>query len=189
MKIACPVDEKDDTIKKVSAIYKSDTSYDHETYTDYEGYDVQRPVTRTTMLARMLTPPSKPSKPNTRFDNCCIFGGLLVIFYPLAGLLMVGTSIFFSTVSEGQRLFSVLIILFLILLLYLIFARSYVNRLRKRGERAYLVNTRVYELSKDRWNELYYCSRHDIVFDPKTGESCPPQNIQQLIQHLLKSGM
>lgn len=39
----------------------------------------------------------------------------------------------------------------------------------------------LWEKAVENWKKLYYCSRDDIVFDPKTQKYCEPDKINELI--------
>jgi hypothetical protein len=58
-------------------------------------------------------------------------------------------------------------------------------RLRASDQAAYgdyCVQRQAWDQAQEKWNRLYYCSRHDIVFDPdKPGESCQPRSLLSFI--------
>jgi len=59
-------------------------------------------------------------------------------------------------------------------------------QLKKRDKARYeaLMAERPYAM--ERWNRSYYCSKHDVVFDPDTGDSAPPQQMQEFLARAYK---
>lgn len=194
--IVCPHCGKDDMIQKVSSAYSggvSSTQYDMPVAWKWQGetyYGVQqRTATTVTPLAQKLSPPPKPVYKgifaSSEKEGCGdIIAGAFVL-----GLLMTGWSIaaFIAGVMAGSIgpnasisepnegvAWAVGIIVFGVLL---------IRRWRGDNKKAQAAKQAVplWEKAITKWNELYYCARDDLVFDPATGALAPADRMSELL--------
>ncbi len=165
--IVCPIDKKDDVIQRISAVVSggissgsfSAPSGDTPGYTHISG-------TATSKLAPMLDLP-----PGAKKKNGIVWWMYIFLFY---GCILIFTAI---VIGEGE----VSVITFIIGagLLYLVFMN------KKSREAEYKKPQWI--LYKTQWDKLYYCHRHGIVFDPETGQSCEPSQINSFINKLTEN--
>ena len=159
MSIVCPIDHKDDAIQKVSELiagYQSDSSGTHrDTAAAQPGSGGRSDV------ARSLMPPAAPRKK----------GGILwlVIIIAFLSVICGGLGIFIDIKREeflaaGIAIGVTVVVFGLILTAHLLL----VSKRKKEYQQALLAHSMILK----RWEGLYYCSSHDIVFDPTDGSYC-----------------
>lgn len=195
MNLACPIDNKDDTIQKVSAVVASGQStgtFSGPTggTVSYEGKvgSVTGHTTlsgnSTSQLAILLAPPKKPQE-----ESYSCFLTLLAWFMILAGggelyvyfanLLMSGR--FSGILGLGGIFDFVLFIIFGAIVwggFKLLNARkAHMNKEKERVQQ----NKPIWETAMKKWDRLYYCHKHDIVFDPENGETCPSNSLKEFL--------
>jgi hypothetical protein len=164
--IVCPECRKDDMIHKVSAMYSGGFST-IQNNSPLVAYGVeQRNVTTITPLAQKLAPPALPDEPGKQigcgsYILACIVS-IIVVF--ICGISGIGGS-WMVFISIGALLGSLLL--------------SSRNLSIKQQE--YKALYPIWKQRKERWNELYYCSRNDCVFDPKEGKAISADRINELI--------
>ena len=176
MNLTCPIDNKDDSIQKVSAVVTSGqstgtfsgptggiVSYDRKLggvigHTNLEGGS-------TSQLAALLTPPQKPVEPHG-------FGGWWIILWMVPSL----ASMFTAQESNNNDILTV-IVWFLVLILLLWW--QYVNKDHMKD--TYAIKKPQWDKAMLKWNRLYYCHKHDIVFDPENRESCSPSSLNKFL--------
>jgi hypothetical protein len=193
--IVCPKCNKDDAIQKVSAVVAGGTAtgsfsgfsggvVNLEGKTgNVGGYNTLSGGTISN-LARLLAPPAEPSKPSSTdflFLIILIVWVSVTIGFCISGVL----TLFF--IGSDFRLFSIAGIVILVILsafglFRLLEYHSRVNEKNQKAKQEYYQNKKLmWEKSMKRWNDLYYCHRDGIVFDPKTGENCEPDNMNEFI--------
>ncbi len=208
MILACPIDNKDDAIQKVSAVVSGGqstgtfsgptggtVSYDGKTgsvsgYTTLSG-------TSTSRLAQLLAPPPPPIKPS---GLGCWW---ILIWYPIMPFLivfsalvpiMIITAIFsefgeyvnsndFSIVSLTAKM-AVFVFGVSTIIIFWISGRFWFRQFKNYERRKIEREDIVYRKEKPKWDNamrvwdrLYYCHKHDIVFDPENGEYCSPSTL------------
>ena len=206
MDLFCPIDKKDDSIQKASAVVAGGQSfgsfsgptggtvaYDGKTgnvsgYATLSGNSSSR-------LSQLLAPPPEPAKPSG-------FGcWWILLWYPTIPSL--GVMLGFITVSPILAILGVLwqYVLFPNSNLDLIgvipaggvvgiFVGSYFvyryfkgleNKKKAREEVRYSEEKLIWDKLMQKWDRLYYCHKHDIVFDPENGESCAPSLLKEFL--------
>jgi hypothetical protein len=60
------------------------------------------------------------------------------------------------------------------------------NRSLNRLKPIYAHNKAVWNVAMQRWNDLYYCSRDDIVFDPATSVYAPVEEMMGFLYRDMK---
>ncbi len=190
MNLICPIDNKDDSIQKVSAVVTGGEStgtfsgptggvtYSGGKWGSVSGYS-SLSGSSTTTLARLLTAPSKPLE-NTGWwiANGCgwiyIIMGILLVIILVASragtpTYSIFTSILLSVLAGG--ICSGMGFLF----------RALGNKQKKNAKEKYSNEMNTWSDAMKRWSRLYYCFKHDIVFDPVDGEYCEPAKLSEFI--------
>ena len=151
-KPTCPVCHKADKVKKLQAAYN-------------EGIE-------------RFAPPPLPGKT------------VSMLRYMFFSMLIVGICIFFILVfvgseSFGQVLFSIPELLLVLVSLGCIVAAlvlSFVAFTKiVQGDREAQKHYPEWDRAMERWNNLRYCSRDDVVFDPQTGKTLSEQALASLL--------
>lgn len=199
--IVCPQCGNDSSIQKVSAIVTGGTnriSSSGQTTgigITFKGdpaivtgathtYGISQSV-----LARTLTPPPKPQIQKISgfwYIAPFIFFMITVWFAPISKGMKTAIAITFAigmalTMCINQNnngdVGLPLIVVWLIILLVI-----YYVGLSKEIEKQKNLETLLplWQKSMDKWNNLYYCHKHDIVFDPNTGQHLPADRMNEL---------
>lgn len=103
-------------------------------------------------LARLLSPPSEPVKPTVSNSIDILWW----IFLGLLSLMYIGIP-------------------------FLIYALVKASRIKAERETLYPGQLSEWKKAYQKWNRAYYCLKHDIVFDPETGDSAPPQQLKEFL--------
>ena len=158
MDILCPIDRKDDAIQKVSGVVSAGRS---------EGLQYGRD---TTDLARLL---SLPSEPDTRAFTAGNWLGFMTL--ALVGFITMLFGVLSTESADGTALSCLICGGLMVGALPLAFLVNSKNRLMDQ------ITADAWRSELHRWSHLYYCSRHDLVFDPGTGRTATPAEMQTLI--------
>ncbi len=202
--VVCPQCGHDDQIRKVPSIVAEGISevrmsgvtggvaHAGDQWGVYSGSSTQSGVA-STVLAQRLSPPPKPEGPGgfewmlAKFGMITGVGGAgwvlallctlsspnnhnLFLYRPhstdigdiLGGILFLGC--FFGVPS---------IVLFVLSLRW--------RRKLNQEKRQAADQVPLWEQALERWNQVYYCARDDIVFDPATGEWCSPAHFHEFL--------
>ena len=177
MEIICPIGDKDDAIQKVSSIVSSGTATGSFSgpsgsavhidgkwgysggYTTLHGGTI-------TNLAKKLSPPEKPKLEGLG----CLW---IPIIYP--GVILAGAMPFMVLTAIIKLIFNIdpdspISLVFTIpfgLFIALSFIKHFSSLDRKRKDES-KIKIQKWEDSFKKWDELYYCFKHDAVFDPST---------------------
>jgi len=189
MNLACPIDNKDDSIQKVSAVVASGQSigtfsgptsgtvtYDGKSG-NVSGHSTLS-GSSTSQLATLLSPPKEPAKPGG-------FGGLWVVLWIVpffAASIIVNLSLLFTYVVSrdiADIVGAVLgTIVFVVAFIYLI---NFDKNKKAKDIVKYEKEKPKWDKAMSKWNRIYYCHKHDIVFDPESGESCSPSGLKNFL--------
>ena len=201
----CPIDNKDDAIQKISAVVAGGRAsgrfagpsegvvYVDGKWRSVSGYATLSGET-VSDLAQLLTPPLEPSKPSG-------FGAWwFIIWIPAIFAISLLTNLFalpaagIIGLSPGQDVNAIPPILQLLLVLYTIciafplaawivirFLIRKDREIRANNEQVYIAERKKWEKARLRWERLYYCHRHGIVFDPDTRQTCEPFALKQFL--------
>ena len=188
----CPICEKDDQIKKVSAIVQGGKS--HSTgqmpvgysYTDSDGHlrsgtkYENFSTTHISDQAKMLLPPPPPKAPQSTWEYRSYLMVLLIapimFFFVWAGTLVsyVSGALGKDILNLGSSSIDVLAFGFYWLIssvLCFLGTRKY-RMYHQRTTEAYKVELPMWEKAMKRWESLYYCERDDSIHAP--GENSSP---------------
>jgi len=155
MATVCPICEKDDAIQKISAIFSAGFASGIDSYTQTE-------------LSRRLAPPVKPLHPSS---DC-----LTIV---VAGFIFGGTLIGVLVGLGGDNTSPCIIMSITLGIAGLLI---YFNNLQyKKRLSEFKAIDRDWELSMNKWNELYYCTRDDCVFNMYSGKYASSNNIRELL--------
>ena len=181
MQPVCPIDQKDDSIQKISAIVAGGSStgsfsgpsggmVNVDGKWGYSSGFTTLSGSSITNLAKKLSPPEKPQ---IRGLGCLwipiIYPGAIVVFaFSMILFAMIYQFIFgFPRESEFPMWFSSAIPSTLILVLYV----NHFIKVEKRMKTKSNDEIIVWEKAFNNWNELFYCHKHDIVFNPVKNET------------------
>jgi len=192
----CPICEKDDLVKKVSAIVRSGSS-NHTgqipvgySYTDSEGklhtetrYEPFS-TTQVSKIASRLYPPPPPDPPKNQilyiavllvwggFSSCSIIGSL--ISFAMLILQLLGLNVGADQEIGFDQVILYLGQVILGLVIGIVFGYLTIKQVKTRANREaiYKLEKPLWEQSMLRWRQLYYCERDDSIFIP--GEAAVP---------------
>lgn len=188
--MVCPRCGKDDQIFKVKGLYErglSIGSYSGMTAgVNLPTREINNPsvfVGRTTLhgssqtlLSQKLSPPTKPEKPGGPISmGCCgfFFGSLL------GGMVAF---LFSSNTQEPSNIIAALLLYGPIILFTFIGVR-----LGKKSRIKYSQQVEIWNKQMEIWERLYYCARDNCIFDPINKISDVPENINILINAIIRA--
>jgi hypothetical protein len=173
---------------------------------DGGGYWTTVPVsgTQVTELARKLTPPAKPG-----YSPSCwwvalpflllVWAWVIVPFAPISrrmkfalggmvlaiGFLTLIASSSQTTINQGQpspiAIGASCIGVTLAVAAFVVYFIGLNEETASRKARIEATELPRWQKAMEKWNELFYCSRDDCVFDPQTRESSSINNMQELL--------
>lgn len=177
----CPICAKDDKIQKVNSIYSAGTSAKSEVQVSHRvrGERVTEVAALSqTGLASRISPPERPELPF--YASPTLLGGigsLMTAIYfcgPWIVLVNQPRSLYSGPQSSPSGLGLALMFGIPLILIWFV-----LNRI---GRKQIAPKLKVWELLRDKWLTLYYCSRDDVVFDPTSNQYASPEEISKLIQ-------
>ncbi len=194
--IVCPLCNKDDVIQKVSAVVASGKTTSKFSgpsggianvdgkwgvvsgYTSLSGHTISE-------LATLLAPPPEPKKPSGFGYWWILIGGVVIpvlAFIPM--FILVISTILYPSINQSVGLLSPSFIMLPCLgclsVVSLVILFIWIdNRIKVKSKPKYLAEKLKWDTAMQHWNRLYYCNRHDIVFDPDTNETCMPQDTKK----------
>lgn len=176
--IVCPQCGNDNSIQRVSAVVAGGTSTGSFsgpsgaiTYSDGKvgsagGYTTLSGGSSTN-LAKMLAMSPIPQ------SRLIIIPALLLIL----GIYLVGTGI---SIHDTEGCLTgpgiIMLIISIVWIMSNISHNKDINIIEKPN----------WDLYKTRWDQLYYCHKHGIVFDPSTSKTCEPAQIKDFVYELIK---
>ena len=184
--IVCPIDQKDDSIQKLSAIYTSGcgsgtyqgTSYG-TAYVNGKASTVTSTSSGNTYYASNLAASIAPPTPPQAVTMLQLMGWSLLFCFSLCLIiapyfvwkrLKTWTS---SDVNIQKQIFTplfnfycVIALIFGWALIWALLLVPLLNRIRQHEDLER--RTRLFQESLHKWNRLFYCHRCDIIFDPET---------------------
>ena len=195
-RVVCPKCQRSDNIQKVTVIVAQGTKVIEERggidiNTDY-GMDVL-PLTYSSVarsnLARKLAAPEKPLPTRTYGCIAALFisrlGAGLVVCVMLMGLFFCSFPILAATYAQNNSLFVGVLVAGFGLLGLILFSSIRAGwrqiRLTSEQRNSYDARVQVWEDSRKRWQQLYYCFRDDGVFLPGQSSFIP---INQMSDYL-----
>ena len=150
-KPTCPVCHKADKVKKLQAAYN-------------EGME-------------RFAPPPLPGK-TVSMLRYMFFSMLIVGICIFLILIFVGSESFGLAISIPELLLvvvSLICIVSALILSYIAFTKVV------QGDREAQKHYPEWDRAMERWNNLRYCSRDDVVFDPQTGKTVSEQALASLL--------
>ncbi len=187
--IVCPQCENDNSIQRVSAVVAGGTSTGSfsgptgaVTYSDGKigsagGYTTLSGGS-STALAKMLALPMRPQK---IFSNSCN-GTILIVLFLF--LVLIGISMVIGSLSNAN--YDSLGCALPFGILFTLGSMIAIIAINKRDARIESTELPFWETYKARWEKLYYCHKHGIVFDPETNKACEPAQIKEFVNELIK---
>ncbi len=195
----CPICNKDDSIQKVSVIVSAGkasgtfsgpsggVAYIDGKWGTVGGYTTLSGSTMSE-LAKLLSPPPAPNSP--KGYTCLEWIGLLfvaMILIPfVSGVLIIVSEASMTVLGVFPNDPDTTDVIggFIFLIIAFVVIAFLVSLNQKRlaaSEKRYAIEKHTWNLAMQRWNRLYFCQRDGIVFDPETGETCDPSNIQNFL--------
>jgi hypothetical protein len=198
MELVCPIDKKDDAIQKVSAILVAGISSGSfagstSSYITVDGKSgssfgsTYLGGSSTTELARMLVPPVEPQPAIRSSWQKWLAVGAAVYFCVIPISLALAMGFFVSPEAQGNLVLNIIGVV--ILTGGLVFGSRYAYRKITRDEEdsfaqsqsRYAVEKPKWDGAIQKWNRIYYCHKHGIVFDPKDGSMCEPKDLKEFL--------
>ena len=178
MPTLCPICNKDDEIRKVSAIVSAGQSSGVFSGPAGDGGYTMLSGSSSTKLARMLAPPPAPKHPGGSASALlivfiivilflCIGPGVALIWSQPTGLLATGQ------LELGPQTIGLFLVFIGVFWLLPVVVGGYLGIARRKAK--YAAEKPPWDRAIEKHRRLYFCFRDDIVFDPKTGETCQPQ--------------
>lgn len=169
-KTVCPKCGQSDKIEKVSAVVKSQVQM--------RGSGIQA-----TALAAALAPPPEPEL-KVRASGA-IMGPQRKSCLGETGfwtnvVLLAGVGLLFTWWGLSDGVFSFTSLFGIALLVFAGFYYYSSQRKLQGAEAVHADATADWKRKMQMWDELYYCYRDDVVFNPRTGRSAAPSNIETL---------
>jgi len=178
--ILCPIDQKDDSLQKVSAIVSANQASSFGTFSGPSvgvmdvggkvgvtgGYTTLSGTSNSiTDLAKSLSLPSVTNKVKG-IGGCLwvliVFPGVIIPF----GIGMGLASIFTEYSGDTGPYFGVPL-----MVIWLIIFISIHKKMKRENQEKYDIAMDSYNKALKIWDTLYYCYKHDIVFDPVNQKS------------------
>jgi hypothetical protein len=207
----CPKCKQADQVQQVSHVYDANTKewVEDEFGTDVRGRIESRQVQHEahTKLGLKLKPPEEPDPPrNPALWYGIGIGMAVIILLGLCPFIVVPLAIVIpialgnsSTLPEAFRgqggttltavIMALILIGGLIVLGFLVWARFTIKRHYDRSMAGYRAKKEAYEQdqlrpyqrAKERWEQLYYCSRDEIVFIPIENIAVPIEDMEKYL--------
>ena len=169
MAIACPIDSHTDKIQKVSG----EVAGGIEPVLVQGEYAYRFHEQSSELVKKLaLLEPEKPSM------GCVIFLTGAFALNLFCALLFVDGVMLLAFVSEFDWGGLLGILCLNVIILSIMFG---VLAVPVRRYTKYKAAMRVWRAQKPVWDLLYYCARHDVVFNPGTGEMQPPSSMKELL--------
>ena len=190
MAIVCPVCKRDDAIQKVSTLVASGQSWSTSsgaTFGNYSSDDKDGNFSSfnssfgssSTKLAGMLQAPVKPLKnsPLKFWEWGCLgisgcVGGL--------GIIVPTVTIILGEGIKSGDILGALVIVGLAGTALMYFLRKHNERKSKTDQDNQTKNEK-WNIAMRRWNSLYFCHRHGLVFDPSNGRHFDPTKLNEYL--------
>ena len=134
-----------------------------------------------TSLAQALAPPIQPRRFQTKAENIVLGGTFFAFLVWLVGWMVVVDS--FSPIP-----FPVFIIVASMITLVPIAAIPYALKAVREQKANLAVLLQRWQTVMSHWDQLYYCSRCDRVFNPKTGQHVPSHATNQALYQDILDG-
>jgi hypothetical protein len=208
IQIVCPLGDHNDMIQKVSAIiigqtyHVQGTTTQTQVYTDSEGKirsyteDVPLKQTRRSILAEQLNclPEEPKLKPPQDFiSGLIIVSYLWIVPFVAFGVIgMCGLPVYVISDAPDTTFFTRILggLLFAAIeiagIAYVFFTWRF---LKRRSENETLKQKPEFESrlnkwrkAKNKWEQSYYCHRHDIVFVPENSDSAPTSSFLAFLE-------
>ena len=172
--ISCPIDQKDDSIQKVSAIVSANQASSFGTFSGPSvgvmdvggkvgvtgGYTTLSGASNSiTNLAKSLSLPSVTEE--VKGIGGCLW--VLIVFPGIIITFSIGMG--FTGVGDLNPLG------FLLMVIWLFIFISIHSKLKRESQKKYDIAMDSYNKALKIWDNLYYCYKHDIVFDPVNQKS------------------
>ena len=180
MDIECPLCHQNNAIQKITGIVSSGTKSGGVGGIGIGLGDSDMGLmiggtTYSSSLAKLLSPPKKPSR-NSSFYNLV---GLIAIPLPFVAIsLLLSTMYDFYQIEKPLSFFWSFIFL---LVVPLFLSIMIFKRIRNKITEETSIKSELWREQISIWNRLYYCHRDDILFDPRTGQFFSPHEILNYI--------
>jgi hypothetical protein len=171
---SCPRCGKDDQLQSVSAVVSGGTSTGAETSEMWPRVTTHRQ----TELARQLALPDRPRLQQESPIGCLSVGALAIA--AISGFILLFWISGLPRLTPTQRAQSPWIPISIAATITAVFLIVGISSVRGRTRRAaesraaYERNSRRWVLASELWENLYYCARDGVVFDPRDKSICVP---------------
>jgi hypothetical protein len=194
----CPICKKDDQVQRIETLisanqasgvstgYTVGTTFSNGKVGTTGGYAASH-ITLSTNLAKLLEPPVSPSKPQGYGCWWVLYGYLIIVVGVLFGAPFMIPGCVIMLISKGNDgVFLLGAILAIIgygigIGLAIIKAIKDDRKKKETSQKRFDEEMPKWQKAIQLWKRLYYCQRDGIVYDPKTGEYCSPENLKNFL--------
>lgn len=200
MDTKCPVCKELDTVQKVSSVVSSGKAtanisgpFGALSYNDGVGIIGGYTFSKGNIISQIAKELSLPEHPSEERKINVMQWKTLMIIFGVPGAFVGGTLVLWSfgfLFLEGKPLISLFFLAFggILLSAFLKGIRK-LERVESGTDSDYEARKQIWKAVEKIWNQLYYCSRDDVIFDPENGQFCKPDGIEQFLHSLSsKSG-
>jgi predicted RNA-binding Zn-ribbon protein involved in translation (DUF1610 family) len=153
--VVCPVDSHQDVILKVSAIIKT------QVFKAPADSESEKPTTYKSQLAQKLLCPPKPFSP---FAVLMTRSGLAMLIFSIIFLFALLGNMLLSYILPESGLCGFMLFFVIGALVAVPLAKNTLIPVLSKKNEEYQKKVKQWQVLKRRWDNSYYCQRHDIVF-------------------------
>jgi len=132
-------------------------------------------------LAQLLTPPQKPSGASWMWYILPFIFPIGMLMAPIKKTWIVPALVGGTIAVVGAALKSIPLEMVGVWGAILVTIIAYESALHETSRTELPEKLRIWNQQINRWSRLYYCYRDDLVYDPETGRSCPPGQMNTLL--------
>jgi predicted RNA-binding Zn-ribbon protein involved in translation (DUF1610 family) len=169
----CPISGHQDLILKVSAIIKT------EVFTAKPDSESETPITYKSELAQKLI---CPPQPDTAFMALSTRWGIVgYVLIPVFLIAVLG-NIIVSSFLHYWNICGFIVFFAIGTLIAIPIAKSKLAPFLIKKRAKLQAQLKQWHIAKNRWENSYYCQRHDIVFLKDNQEAVPLENFQSFLK-------
>ena len=188
--LVCPRCGQMDRVEKVTAIVAGQvhsikgTTYSEQVYVDGDGrrrhetFNVPYSGMQASLLAQNLLPPPRPRPAS--FPLVLLFSSLLLVLVLIPCL--VGTVLFLTVITPRHTPETIQSAMGVVIAIEFVAPLAIIHVYMKKRRAAQIQpEIEVWQQAMERWNQLYFCSRDDVVFVPGENLIVPTSQMMDYI--------